>query len=271
VKIDLPVVPFVSDSCNNPTEPFHANFVFPIHQRIPGVWKAQVTCPNPATPNHATKENEMISAASKYIRTLACLGLAIAVPGLTAQAQYGGFQLKSSTFTNDSVLPISAILNNQVSGVNTCSINGAAGGDTSPELSWTGAPYGTQSFVVVTYDVTAGFTHWGIYNIKGSATGLPAGAGVAGSTFGQQIENDFGLGQEYDGPCPPTGIAPDSHQYVFTVYALCVPRLTLPGSTNFPSNAEALYHALILAGQNDEILGTASLTGFYSSTPPAAN
>lgn len=212
----------------------------------------------------------MISAASKYIRTLACLGLAIGLLGLTAQAQYGQFQLKSSTFSNDSVLPLSTILNNPVNGVNSCSINGAAGGDKSPELSWTNAPRGTQSFVVVTYDVTAGFTHWGIYNIKGNATGLPAGAGVAGSSYGEQIENDFALGQEYDGPCPPTGIAPDSHQYVFTVYALAVPKLTLPGSTNFPSNAEALYHALIWAGQNDVILGTSSLTGFYSSTPPAS-
>ncbi len=213
----------------------------------------------------------MISAAMKYIRMLASVGLAIGLLGLAAQAQLGEFQLKSSTFTNNSVLPISMILNNQVNGVNTCSINGAAGGDASPELSWSGAPFGTQSFVVVTYDVTAGFTHWGIYNIKGNATGLPAGAGVAGSTFGQQIENDFDLGKEYDGPCPPTGIAPDSHEYVFTVYALSVPKLTLTGSTNFPSNAEALYHALIDAGRQDEILASASLTGFYSSTPLAAN
>jgi Raf kinase inhibitor-like YbhB/YbcL family protein len=213
----------------------------------------------------------MISASTKYTRTLAFLGLAIGVSSITAQAQYGGFQLRSSTFTNDSVLPIGMILNNQVSGVNTCSINGAAGGDTSPELSWSGAPFGTQSFVVVTYDVTAGFTHWGIYNIKGTATGLPANAGVAGSTFGQQIENDFGLGKEYDGPCPPAGIAPESHEYVFTVYALSVPKLTLTGSANFPSNAEVLYHALIAAGREDEILGTASLTGFYSSTPLAGN
>jgi hypothetical protein len=32
---------------------------------------------------------------------------------------------------------------------------------------------------------------------------------------------------------------------------------------------ETLYHALIRAGQQDEILGEASLTELYSSTPPA--
>lgn len=213
----------------------------------------------------------MISETPKYIRILAALGLAFGVFSATSVAQSGGeFQLRSSTFSNNSVLPISTILNNQVNGVNTCSINGAAGGDTSPELSWSGTPWGTVSFAVVTYDVTAGFTHWGIYNIRGNATGLPANAGVAGSVYGQQIENDFDLGQQYDGPCPPTGVTPDTHQYVFTVYALST-WLTLPGSANFPSNSEALYHALIRAGQNGQILGTASLTGYYSSTPPAAN
>ena len=96
---------------------------------------------------------------------------------------------------------------------------------------------------------------------------LPENAGVANSSFGPQIENDFVLGQQYDGPCPPANVAPDTHKYVFTVYALSK-KLSLPGSTNFPANAETLYQALIRAGQQGEILGEASLTGLYSSTPP---
>jgi Raf kinase inhibitor-like YbhB/YbcL family protein len=176
------------------------------------------------------------------------------------------FQLHSPAFVNDGVLPLSAVYNNQSNGVNTCTANGAAGGDQSPQLSWTGAPWGTESYVVVLYDVTAAFTHWGMYNIKGYATGLPANAGVAGSTYGTQIGNDFGLGNQYDGPCPPAGYAPYAHQYVFTVYALSS-KLNLPESANFPANAETLYHALIVAGEKGEILGAASLTGYYSSTP----
>ena len=209
----------------------------------------------------------MIANHGKRIGLMAGAALALAILAASASAQES-FQLHSTTFSNDNTLPISMILNNQVNGVNTCSANGAAGYDESPELYWTGAPRGTQFFAVVLYDVTASFTHWGMYNISGNVTQLPENAGVAGSHYGLQIENDFDLGQQYDGPCPPANVAPDTHKYVFTVYALST-KLSLPGSTNFPANAETLYQALIRAGQQGEILGEASLTGLYSSTPPA--
>ena len=209
----------------------------------------------------------MIANHGKRISLVAGVALALGVLAASAPAQES-FQLQSKTFSNDSTLPISTILNNQVNGVNTCSASGAAGYDESPELFWTGAPRGTQFFAVVLYDVTASFTHWGMYNISGNVAQLPENAGVAGSSYGLQIENDFGLGQQYDGPCPPANVAPDTHKYVFTVYALST-KLSLPGSTNFPANGETLYHALIRAGQQGEILGEASLTGLYSSTPPA--
>jgi Raf kinase inhibitor-like YbhB/YbcL family protein len=202
-----------------------------------------------------------------HVKRMAAVAIAIGMFAATAPAQES-FQLRSTTFSNDSVLPLSMILNNQANGVNTCSATGAAGYDESPELSWTGAPRGTQSFVVVLYDVTAAFTHWGMYNIAGNVTRLPENAGKAGSPFGLQVENDFDLGQEYDGPCPPANVVPDSHQYTFTVYALSG-QLPLSGSANFPTNAETLYHALIVAGKQNQILGEATLTGFYSSTPPA--
>jgi len=202
-----------------------------------------------------------------HVKRMAAVAIAIGMFAATAPAQES-FQLRSTTFSNDSVLPLSMILNNQANGVNTCSATGAAGYDESPELSWTGAPRGTQSFVVVLYDVTAAFTHWGMYNIAGNVTKLPENAGKAGSPFGLQVENDFDLGQEYDGPCPPANVVPDSHQYTFTVYALSG-QLPLSGSANFPTNAETLYHALIVAGKQNQILGEATLTGFYSSTPPA--
>jgi len=176
------------------------------------------------------------------------------------------FQVTSSTFTNGSTLPISAIENIVQNGVNACSIDGSAGGNESPELSWTNAPARTQSFVVVLYDVTASFTHWGMYNISGTATGLPQNAGVAGSSFGQQIVNDFFFGAQYDGPCPPSGVKPFVHHYVFTVYALDT-TLNLPGLRNFPASAETLYHALITAGRNNHILTSATIVGLYSTTP----
>jgi len=176
------------------------------------------------------------------------------------------FRVHSTTFENHSILPISMIHNIIVSGVNACSINGATGGNESPELSWTGVPRGTRSFVVVTYDVTAAFTHWGMYNISGDATGLPENAGVAGSTFGMQILNDFGIGNEYDGPCPPPSYPPNVHKYVFTVYALDK-EIHLPSSANFPANSETLYQALIKVGEKGHVLASASIVGLYSTTP----
>jgi Raf kinase inhibitor-like YbhB/YbcL family protein len=182
-------------------------------------------------------------------------------------ANSGGqqFAVTSTDFSNNGALPISAISNIVQNNVNVCSINGATGDNRSPELSWTNPPSGTRSFVVVLYDVTAAFTHWGIYNISANATGLPENAGVAGSKFGTQVINDFFIGPEYDGPCPPSGVSPFIHRYVFTVYALDT-RLKLPASTNFPAASETLYNALIQAGQGGHILASASITGLYSTT-----
>lgn len=184
----------------------------------------------------------------------------------TAQASDDAFQLTSMTFQNGSTLPISMIDNIVQNGSNTCSVDGSTGGDQSPELSWTHAPRGTRSFGVVLYDITAAFTHWGMYNISSSATGLPANAGIAGSTYGSQIVNDFG-DPNYDGPCPPKTATPYVHRYVFTVYALDTDLHLFSASTNFPANSETLYHALIEAGRRGHILETASLTGFYSAVP----
>src|SRR5271163_2792401 len=125
-------------------------------------------------------------------RTLACLTFVVVtvlmIPRSNAGAD-GKFRLSSTTFANKATLPLSMIDNILVNGVNTCSINGAPGGDQSPELSWTSPPTGTRSFVVILYDVTAAFTHWGMYNISPTVTRLPENAGVVGSVYGDQIVN----------------------------------------------------------------------------------
>jgi Raf kinase inhibitor-like YbhB/YbcL family protein len=144
-------------------------------------------------------------------------------------------------------------------GSNSCPFV-SGGGNQSPELSWTHAPGNTQSFVVTMFDVTASFTHWGMYNIPATTNELPTNAGVAGSTFGQQVFNDFFLGPEYDGMCPPNFLTPLTHEYVFTVYALDT-ELTLQQSPpNFPADAETLYRALL-----GHVLRQASIHGFFSS------
>jgi len=164
------------------------------------------------------------------------------------------FRVSSTTFSDGGTLPLSMVYNQ-------CPPY-PGGGDQSPQLSWTNAPRRTRSFVVIAYDVIASFTHWAMYNIAPTTTELPENAGVAGSTYGAQVANDFG-DLSYDGPCPPPQFTPVAHHYVFTVYALDARLPTLPMFGDFPPGSEALYHALIRAGRYGHILATASIDGFF--------
>jgi len=211
-------------------------------------------------------EAAMKTLSKVAITAFAFLALANFEP---AQDWPGGqnrpFQVSSTTFENNTTLPISMIDNYQYEGSNSCSINGAPGGDESPELSWTNAPRGTVSFVVIAFDTVAGFLHWGMYNIPATTTQLPENAGVAGSTYGPQVVN-VDYDQSYDGPCPPANYPPNVHDYVFTVYALDR-KLKLPSSMNFPPTADTLFRTLVEAGRYGHILASASITGLYSTTP----
>lgn len=158
------------------------------------------------------------------------------------------FRVTSQTFQNDTTVPQVMVFNGTAGNVCT-------GGDQSPELTWTNPPRGTQSFAVMAYDVTASFTHWGMYNIDENRHRLPAGAGAASSSIGTQVFNDFG-DPFYDGPCPPPGLV---HHYQFTVYALDTTLSTL-GSADFPANGSALLHAMI-----GHILDRATITGLYET------
>ncbi|WP_229506965.1 YbhB/YbcL family Raf kinase inhibitor-like protein [Pseudoduganella rivuli] len=109
---------------------------------------------------------------------------------------------------------------------------GCAGGNASPQLSWTGAPAGTEAFAVFAYDPDAptgsGWWHWQVVNIPKDVTTLAAGAGdpAKNATPGDSvsIKNDYGVAG-FGGACPPKGHG--VHRYQFTVYALSK-KLELP-------------------------------------------
>jgi len=176
--------------------------------------------------------------------------------------------LRSATFTDGGTLPLSMISNIPgANGQNSCTADGSAGGNQSPQLSWHHAPEGTRSFAIVAYDITAQFTHWVMYNIPADTTSLPQNAGVAGSDFGVQNGNDF-FQPNYNGPCPPTTLMPFSHQYQFTVYALDRRLPVVPTFGDFvPAGPEGFYQELIEASRQGHVLASASISGFFSAVP----
>lgn len=107
------------------------------------------------------------------------------------------------------------------------------GEDVSPELSWSGFPSETTSFVVTVYDPDAptasGFWHWAVVNIPANITNLPRGAGTAGGdqlpAGAFQLKNDTGSAS-YLGAAPPQGHG--KHRYFIVVHAVDVADLGLP-------------------------------------------
>ncbi len=150
-----------------------------------------------------------------------------------------GFTLTSTAYSEGGVIP----------DVHTCS-----GANTSPPLSWVGAPAGTMSYAVFFMDATTSFRHSAIYDIPVANTGLPAAveatampADVPGARQPRGYPGTYG----YAGPCPPS-----THTYRFTLYAIDVP--TLPGLT--ATSTLAAVQAAFMTHS----LGEATLTGTFT-------
>ena len=130
-----------------------------------------------------------------------------------------------------------------------------AGDNRSPQLSWSGAPSGTRSFVVTCFDPDAptpsGFWHWVLVDLPASVTSLPSDAGREdGSGLPQgafHCRNDYGS-MGYGGPAPPKGDRP--HRYYFVVHALDVEKLgvderTSPAAVSFTLLGHMLGRAIL--------------------------
>ena len=104
---------------------------------------------------------------------------------------------------------------------------GCNGKNLSPQLSWSGAPKGTEAFAILAYDPDAptgsGWWHWQLVNIPKDVTSLATGVGDPSKNLlpagSMQMTNDFGL-KGFGGPCPPAGQG--AHHYQFTIYALSI-------------------------------------------------
>ena len=105
----------------------------------------------------------------------------------------------------------------------------------SPQLSWSGFPDATQSFVVTCFDpdapIPSGFWHWAVVDLPVSVTSLDRGAGASDSTLpgGFHVSSDFGSA-DYGGCAPPQGDVP--HRYFFVVHAVDVASLGVDASVS---------------------------------------
>lgn len=115
------------------------------------------------------------------------------------------FRLTSSAFLQGEPIP---------------SIYSCDGDNTSPRLTWTNPPGGTQSFALIFDDPDAPvgtWVHWVLYNLPAETLSLPEAVGpdptlANGAVHGSNSWESIG----YGGPCPPGG----EHRYFFKLYAL---------------------------------------------------
>ena len=117
--------------------------------------------------------------------------------------------LTSPTITEGGAIPLTHVCANR------------GGMNLSPQLEFVNAPAGTMSFAVVLTDLTiqSKLVHCAIYDIPGTATGLPADvekmyapSDVPGA---HQTASYQAATRGYNGPCPS-----NAHMYQFKVYAL---------------------------------------------------
>ena len=132
------------------------------------------------------------------------------------------------------------------------------GPDTSPPLTWSGAPEGTRSFALIVEDPDAPdpaaprrvWVHWLVCDLPPSTTSLAEGAsGKAMPAGSKEGKNDSG-GNGYEGPYPPIG----SHRYFFKLYALD----TLTGVREGHTKPQ------LVKAMEGHVLASAELMGTYA-------
>lgn len=152
-------------------------------------------------------------------------------------------QITSSAFRDGEKIPLKYVM------------PGAGGQNVSVPLSWSGAPAGTRSFALAMVDphpVANNWVHWLVIDLPGDAASLPEGATGGKMPQGAvELKNSFGE-TGYGGPQPPRGSG--DHPYVFTLYALNVPKVEVGKSAGLGAFKQAL---------EGKTLATASLTGYF--------
>lgn len=129
----------------------------------------------------------------------------------------------------------------------------AGQGAVSPAITWTGGAPNTQSYVLILHDpdpvlqgsATNDVLHWAVYNIPGTATGLPEHMPAGDLPDGtKQIAGITGQ-KAYFGPGPPAGHG--AHHYTFEIWGLNA-KLDLPENATRQQLMEAMNGKVISKG-----------------------
>ncbi len=153
----------------------------------------------------------------KIVRTIAIAALSVSA----AYAQRGGrgggggmaapIKITIPAFTDGGAIP---------------STYGCAAGknaNLSPAIEWTGLPAGTETIALILHDPDLAIggddvLHWAIFNIPGTATGLPQGVPPQATLADGSVQlQNVGRSIGYFNMCPPP---PTTHHYLFEFYAL---------------------------------------------------
>jgi Raf kinase inhibitor-like YbhB/YbcL family protein len=136
-----------------------------------------------------------------------------------------------------------------------------AGDQISPAISWTNVPAGTVTFLLHMHDLelsrnhtTDDQLHWIVWNIPGTATGLPEGV-----PKGAQLSNGAyqlsATGAVYRGPGAPAN--GPRHHYTLELFALDT-KLDIPPGTDAFETRTAILKAI-----QGHILGKAVYMGLF--------
>lgn len=136
-----------------------------------------------------------------------------------------------------------------------------AGEQLSPEMKWTNVPKGTVTFLLHMHDpdvarnkTTEDQAHWVVWNIPGTATGLPENV-PKGADLPDGSHQISATGPVYRGPgAPATG---PQHHYTFEIYALDT-------KLDVAATADAFEtRAAVMKAAQGHILGKAVYVGLF--------
>jgi Raf kinase inhibitor-like YbhB/YbcL family protein len=135
------------------------------------------------------------------------------------------------------------------------------GEGTSPAISWTNVPQGTQSFVLHMHDedvarnkTTDDQVHWVVWNLPAATTSLPEGV-PKGSERPDGSYQISATGAMYRGPgAAATG---PMHHYMFEIYALDTKLDVKPAADAFETRAN------VMKAMQGHVLGKAVYGGLF--------